>query len=188
MFNQGITSVPTAIPKKAAPIEEKYARANAKSKIREALLFNEAIEGATNPKMISGTRKKITCPLICLTGRMIFMTGSPAVKPNPIPTATARSNCTTVFFITFFILSVSAYKGCYHPTLPKRVSAADRSPSTKRICIRAKVKPFIKQQNTMNVVIHSPRSGKKKQKGLPMRPVSRGVAWFTSSIMKLFFS
>lgn len=81
----------------------------AKSSIFEALLRKCAMEGAINPRMIRGTRKKIICPVRCLMEITTSNTASLTKKPAARPMITAMSSCTMVlprnFFICFFQLN-----------------------------------------------------------------------------------
>lgn len=54
----------------AASTDDRYARMKANSTVRVTLPRREEMDGATNPKTMSGTRKKIISPLICFRKRM----------------------------------------------------------------------------------------------------------------------
>jgi len=71
--------------KNAAPTDERYADEKAKTINRETLPFRDAMEGATKPRIIRGTRKKIICPQICLMNSTPFIPVSGMRRPADMP-------------------------------------------------------------------------------------------------------
>ena len=69
----------------------------------EALSCNLAIEGATNPKIINGTKKKINWPQICRIDNKTPTKDLGIRKPIQIPTITPKSSLKSVFENKFFI-------------------------------------------------------------------------------------
>ena len=64
IFINGNIEYPAAVAENAAPIDDTYARINARINIFEALLPSRVIEGATKPIIIKGTQKFMNCPEI----------------------------------------------------------------------------------------------------------------------------
>lgn len=75
----------------------------ANKSIFDALLRKCAMEGAMNPKMIRGTKKKMICPVMCFMQTMASNTASFTTKPADSPIITAISSCTMVLLRNFFI-------------------------------------------------------------------------------------
>ena len=95
--------------KKAAPTDDIYASEKAKIISRETLPLSEAMEGATKPMIIRGTRKKIIWPLTCLTTSTIFINSSGMTNPAMIPTTTAKIKTKIVFEKIFFIMLFTVF-------------------------------------------------------------------------------
>src|SRR5574344_921372 len=87
--------------------------AKAKSNIWEAFLLSRAMEGATKPKIIRGTRKKMTWPESCFTTMMALSSDSLTTRPAKRPMITAKSSRTIVLAKIFFNMVFPFYYDLY---------------------------------------------------------------------------